>query len=107
MSEYDFDVTHEIANEYFHGHVPENRGFAHHSGSENGKNMFSVFYLYFNTDDKVDFHHKMNSLNNILADYDTTGAWRKKHLFLKFVKLKNGQHITCDVNFYWNLSAFR
>ena len=43
--------------------------------------MFSVFYLYFNTDDKVDFHHKMNSLNNILADYDTTGAWKKKIFF--------------------------
>ena len=59
----DFDLIHSVAGEYFHYHVPNKCGFTHHMGCANVKNMEAVFYLYFDTDDKVDFHAEMKKIN--------------------------------------------
>ena len=72
--EHDFDVIHNVADEYFSYHVPNTRGFTHHSGCANGKNMEGHFYLYYNTNDTVNFHSEMKKINEILKDWDETGA---------------------------------
>ena len=98
--EYDFDVIHEVADEYFQRHVAENRSFTHQSGSKNGKNMFAIFYLYFNTNDTVDFHREMNLLNKILSDFDYTGARKKTSVFKVCEAEKWAQHdISCEFLF--------
>ena len=61
--------------------MPKKQGFTHHCGSENGTNMRCIFYLYFNTDDTVDFHKEMNTINKFLSENDSTGAWKETSVF--------------------------
>ena len=61
--------------------MPEKRCVTHQCGSENGTNMRCIFYLYFNTDDTVDFHKEMNTTNKLLSENDSTGAWKKTSVF--------------------------
>ena len=48
-----------MADEYFHHHVGEKRGFTHHMGCANGKNIEATFYLYYNSGDIVDVQGEM------------------------------------------------
>ena len=81
FQQFDFDVIHNVVNEYFRYHVPQKCGFTHHRGSLNGKNMEAHFYLYYDTNDSVNPHYEMKKINEILSNWGTTCAWNPTNFF--------------------------
>ena len=61
MSGIDFDVVHNVAQDYFLKHVPHMRDFTHHVGMLDEQKAEANFFLYCNGSDQFNFLIKLKN----------------------------------------------
>ena len=72
-----FDVIHNISNDYFYTYVSEKRSFSHYVDVKKAN-----FFLYFNMVDRLEYFCELERLNSLQNEWEFEGFSEFKHFGL-------------------------